>query len=63
MRRNHPAVGSLITFKFTVTTKKRDSQIRQFSEVAPAILKYEQIQHDKSEPEILCRILKHAFGF
>ena len=63
MRRNPPAVGSVITYKFTGSSKKRDPKFRQFSKVAPASLGKKQVQHIKSDPEILCRILKHAFGF
>ncbi|MCH2280753.1 MAG: hypothetical protein MK368_03750 [SAR324 cluster bacterium] len=38
MRRNPPAVGSVITYKFTGSSKKGDSQFRQLLEVVPAIL-------------------------
>ena len=38
MRLNPPAVGSVITYKFTGSSKKSDSQFRQFLEVASAIL-------------------------
>ena len=63
MWRNPPAVSSVKTYRFTGSSKKGDSQFRQFPEVASAIFVQKQVQHIKYDPEILCRILKHAFGF
>jgi len=63
MKRNPPAVGSVITYKITGSSKKGNSQFSQFPEVASAILVKKQVQHIKPDLENLCRILKHAFGF
>ena len=57
-RRNPPAVGTVITYKFTGTKKERAAKIYQFFTYISAVLKNLKAQLKKLELEHECSILK-----